>query len=73
MLQLNVSRWTVPLFFSLIVFGVLEAHLSTLYSLLLPLSEQLHEVIIIDSSPSKDWHSTVGWGDFVGFEPEIAG
>jgi hypothetical protein len=58
------------IFFSLIVFGGTEVPVVNIL-LCRPLEDSLQGSAIPDGSPSKDWQSTVGWGD-AGFEPRTA-
>jgi hypothetical protein len=49
-------------FFSLIVFGGTEVPNVNIL-LCRPSEDSLQQSAIRDDSPSKDWQSTVGWGD----------
>jgi hypothetical protein len=53
----------LKIFFSLYCFGGTEALIVFLY-LCCPLEDSLQWKTIPDGSPSKDWQSTVGWGDY---------
>ncbi len=58
----NRSSKESILFFSLIVFGGTEVPI--VYILLCcPSEDSLQQSAFPDGSPSKDWQSTVGWGD----------
>ncbi len=57
-------------FFSLIVFGGTEVPVVNIL-LCHPSEDSLQGSAIPDGCPSKDWQSTVGWGD-AGFEPRTA-
>ncbi len=58
----EIYRYWATNFFSLIVFGGTEVHI--IYILLCsPSEDSLQESVVPDGSPSKDWQSTVGWGD----------
>jgi hypothetical protein len=48
--------------FSLIVFGGTEVPI-VYFLLCRPSEDSLQQSAIRDSSPSKDWLSTIGWGD----------
>jgi hypothetical protein len=53
----------ITIFFSLIVFGGTEVPI--VYILLCrPSENSLQGSAILDGSPSQDWQSTVGWGDY---------
>jgi hypothetical protein len=52
----------MQIFFFSVVFGGLEAFLC-IFFFAAPQKTAYSEVTIPNSSPSKDWQSTVGWGD----------
>ncbi len=57
--KINELFW----FFTFIVFGGSEVPIVFYTLLCCPSEESLQGSAIPDGSPSKDWQSTVGWGD----------